>query len=414
MGAQVAAATDASATFSNPALLGHLATPSVEFAGSGLFYAADVAPLSQGATLDCSACSPPDAFGTQLGLVSPLGGRLKGRASVGASLYLPTDVVLRVRLQDPNRPAWYHWDNNPRHLLLFFGAGVKVTDWLSLGAGVQVLADLVGQGASLRVDLFSKEITFRDLDSSIVPRVGAVVGLAVTPHRAFKLGASFRGELANTVTIPATIDLSGVGTLGFTVAGTSHYTPNSVTAGVAVEPAEGLTLSADVAWEQWSRAPSPWVDLQVDLSGQTLAALGLDEVLDLASAKGRPGFVDTLGVRAGAEWRAGPGFALRAGGFYRPTMVPGQDALGTNVLDGNRVGGGLGVALSGRDPLELLEGTLHLELGLQASQMLQREADKAPSDPVPAYRYAMTVFAGQVGLRYTFDGPEQPPAATGE
>ncbi|MEN9799183.1 MAG: hypothetical protein RL653_2879 [Pseudomonadota bacterium] len=414
MGAQVAAAADASATFSNPALLGHLSTPSVEISGSGLFYAPDVAPLTQGAQLDCSACSPPDAFGTQLGLVSPLGGRLKGRATVGASLYLPTDVVLRVRLQDPNRPAWYLWDNNPRHLLLFFGAGLKVTDWLSLGAGAQVLADLVGQGAKLEVDLFSKEVTFRELDSSIVPRVAPVLGLAVTPHRRIRLGASFRGELANSVTIPATIDLSGVGTLGFTVAGTSHYTPNNVHAGVAVEPVDGLVLSADVAWEQWSRAPSPWVDLQVDLSGQTLAALGLDEVLDLSSATGRPGFVDTLGVRAGAEWRASPMFALRAGGFYRPTPVPGQDALGTNILDGNRVGGGLGVALSGRDPFELLEGTLHLELGVQASQLLQREANKAPSDPVPAYRYAMTVFAGQVGIRYTFDDPAPSTAAAGE
>lgn len=414
MGAQVAAAADASATFSNPALLGHLATPSVEVGGSGLFYAPDVAPLTQGAMLDCSACTPPEAFGTQLGLVSPLGGRLRGRATVGASLYLPTDVVLRVRLQDPNRPAWYLWHNNPRHLLLFFGAGVKVTQWLSVGAGVQVLADLVGQGANLRVDLFSKEVTFRDLDSSIVPRVAPVVGLAVTPHRRWRLGASFRGELANTVTIPATIDLSGVGTLGFTVAGTSHYTPNSVTAGVVVEPVEGLSLSADVAWEQWSRAPSPWVDLQVDLSGQTLAALGLDEVLDLASAKGRPGFVDTLGVKAGAEWRAAPWMALRAGGFYRPTMVPGQDAMGTNVLDGNRVGGGLGVAFSGRDPFELLEGTLHLEMGLQVSQMLQREASKAAADPVPAYRYGLTVVAGQVGIRYTFEGPGQAPAAAGE
>jgi hypothetical protein len=414
MAAQVAAATDASATFSNPALLGHLATPSVEFAGSGLFYAADVAPLTQGATLDCSACVPPDALGVQLGLVSPLGGRLKGRATVGASLYLPTDVLLRVRLQDPNRPAWYLWDNSPRHLLLFFGAGVRVTDWLSLGAGVQVLADLVGQGANLQVDLFSKEVTFRELDSSIVPRIAPVVGLAVTPHRRIRLGASFRGELANTVTIPATIDLSGVGTLGFTVMGTSHYTPNSVTAGAAFEPVDGLTLSADVAWEQWSRAPSPWVDLQVDLSGQTLAALGLDEVLDLASAKGRPGFVDTLGVRAGAEWRAAPWLALRAGGFYRPTPVPGQDALGTNVLDGNRVGGGLGVGMSGRDPFELLEGTLHLELGVQASQLMQREAKKDPSDPVPAYRYGLTVLAGQVGLRYQFDSPAPVRAVEGE
>ena len=406
MGAQVAAATDASATFSNPALLAGLLVPSVELAGSGLLYSADVAPLTQGATLDCSACVPPDAYGTQLGLVSPLGGKLKGRVSVGASLYLPSDVLLRVRLQDPNRPAWYLWDNNPRHILIFLGAGVKVTEWLSVGAGVQTLAELVGNGANLRLDLFSKEVTARELDSSIVPRVAPVVGLQLAPLTGVRLGASWRSELSNPVTIPAKIDLSGVGALGFVVAGSTHYTPNVMTAGLAVDPVESLTLAVDVAWEQWSRAPSPYVDLQLDLSGDTLHALGLDEVLDLQSPRTPPGFADTVGVKAGAEWRAGSHLALRAGGFYRPTMVPGQDAAGTNTLDGNRVGGALGVGVSGRDPLGVLEGTLHLDLGLQGSALLPREARKDETDSVPAYRYALNVWAAQLGIRYLFDPPE--------
>ena len=405
MGAQAAAASDASATFSNPALLPGLLIPSVEVAGSGLLYGADVAPLSAGATLDCTACTPPDAYGVQLGIVSPLGGKLKGRATVGASLYLPSDTLLRVRLQDPNRPAWYLWDNNPRHILIFLGAGVRVTDWLSMGAGVQSLAELVGNGANLQLDLFAREVTARELDSSIVPRVAPVVGLQLSPSRAVRLGASFRGELSNPVTIPAKIDLSGVGTLAFVVAGSSHYTPNVVTAGLAVDPVDSITLAVDAAWEQWSRAPSPFVDLQLDLSGDTLHALGLDEVLDLQSPRTTPGFADTVGVKAGAEWRPAQGLALRAGGIYRPTMVPGQDAAGTNILDGNRVGGALGVGVGGRDPLGILEGTIHLELGVQGSTLLPREAHKDGTDPVPAYRYALNVFAAQLGLRYVFDPP---------
>lgn len=413
MGAQAAAAADASATFANPALLSALQVPTVEVAGSGLFYGADVAPLSPGATLDCSACRPQDALGTQVGIVSPLGGRLRGRVTVGASLYLPADVLLRVRLQDPNRPAWYLWDNNPRHLLIFLGAGVRVTDWLSVGAGVQILADLVGNGANLRLDLFSREVTARELDSSIMPRVAPVVGLGLSPSRAFRLGLSWRGELANAVTIPAKIDLSGVGTLGFVVAGTSHYTPHVVTGGLAVEPVESLTLALDVAWEQWSRAPSPYVDLTLDLSGDTLRALGLDEALDLQSPRTPPGFTDTVGIKGGAEWRVGSGFALRGGAFYRPTMVPGQDAAGTNLLDGSRVGGSLGVGVSGRDPLEVLEGTLHLDLGVQGSALLPREARKDETDTVPAYRYALNVWAVQLGVRYAIGPPAAAPVRNG-
>ncbi|MFL5320298.1 MAG: OmpP1/FadL family transporter [Myxococcaceae bacterium] len=409
-GAQVADAHDPGAAFYNPSQLASQHALLTSFTFSYLHEQGDVSKLdpNDSRELDCRYCSAPDAAGFSIGLSAPLQGKLKDRVTVGLALYVPTDVVARTHSEDPQRPFWYAYDNNPKRLLVFLGAGVHVIDGLDVGAGAQVLADLVGDGATMRVDTFSKQVQLREVNSYLATRVSPTVGISITPSKSFRLGASYRHEMSLLYSIPASVELAGIGTLAFVLTGITHYTPPIISVGGAFDPTDDMTLSLDLTYEMWSRAPTPYVDLVVDLSGDTLTALGLDKALVMTAPHTSPGFSDTLNARLGYEYRVSDAFAVRAGAQFRPTPVPKQDAPGTNMLDGTRIGvsGGIGTAF--HDPLELFEGPLHFDIGLQVGTMLGREAHKEDTDTVPSYRYSAVVFAGQASISYAMGGDEKP------
>jgi hypothetical protein len=220
--------------------------------------------------------------------------------------------------------------------------------------------------------------------------------------------------MSNFYKIPAEVNLGGIGTLAFVLSGYNHYTPHQFTGGFAYDLTPEMTLTADLSYELWSAAPSPYIDLNIDLSGETLDALGLGEALDITAPRTSPGLANTLNVRAGFEYRVSEDFAGRAGLFYRPTMVPLQDAPGTNIMDGTRVGGSLGLGARFHDPLELLEGPLAFDVGVTGSTLLGRQANKEPTDNVPSYTYSALVLGAQASLSYAFGDLQKKPNALDE
>lgn len=409
-GAQTAESNDPAATFYNPALLGRQKALKTLLA---VTYTATIAnvertDLDSSKELDCAYCTPSPALGFIIGLTAPLQGKLKDRVAIGLTVHVPYDVVLRTKVATPNRPFWYLYDNNANRLVLFMGAGIKIVEQVHLGVGTQILADLVGNGAQMEVDLFSKDVRFREINSHLAPHVAPTAGLSFFPMDGFRAGLSWRNEMSNFYSIPAEVNLGGVGTLAFVLSGYNHYTPHQFNAGIGYDLNEQMTISADVSYELWSAAPTPFVDLVIDLSGETLDALGLGEALDITAPHTPPGMSNTFNTKVGFEYRASDSFAGRAGAFFRPTPVPKQDAPGTNILDGSRIGGSLGMAAQFHDPLELFEGPLSFELGLTGSALLPRETNKEPTDPVPSYRYSAMVFGAQASLSYAFGG--EPPA----
>src|SRR6185436_4463097 len=116
---------------------------------------------------------------------------------------------------------------------LFAALSVKIFEWLRLGVGVQALADLVGSGAETQVDLFSKQVTVRQINSELQTRVAPNAGLLIQPIPRLRFGFSFRSEMQLRVQIPAIVDLAGVGVLAFTVEGITHYNPHTFNLGAA-------------------------------------------------------------------------------------------------------------------------------------------------------------------------------------
>jgi long-chain fatty acid transport protein len=403
-GAMTAEANDYTAVFYNPALL--VERKDVNFGFHFQYYRmqADVAQKDPNSVnkLNCSACTAPDSVGYSLGLAVPLGGKVKNHLALGVGIYLPSQVLLRVNAPDTNTPYWYRYNGNPERLSVHLGAGIRIVEWLKIGLGVQALADLVGDGANVSVDLFSKQVKLNTLNSYLGTRVSPVFGLHVSPTNWLRFGATYRGEMKLIYQIPAKVDLQGVGTLGFTVSGVAHYSPHTVSVGAAIDPVKNLTISLDGEWQNWSAAPSPYVNLVIDLSGKTLDGLGLGSALDVSSAMQRPGFADTISARLGGEYRVSDRFAARLGAFYRPTPVPKQDTAGTNLLDNDSVGVTGGIGFNFPDPLEIFQAPIQIDLAAQATFIMAREANKDPTDNVPSYTYSSRVYGASIAVRYDF------------
>ncbi len=401
-GAMTAEANDYTAVFYNPALL--VDRKDVNFGAAFQFYrmVPTVQSKDLAKDLDCTNCTPPDAVGTSVGLLFPLGGKVKNHLAFGLGVYLPTSVLLRLNAPSSNNPYWYRFHGNPERLQLHLGAGIKIVEWLKIGLGLEVLADLIGDEANVGVDLFSKQVKRGDINASLATRVGPVFSLHVSPIKRLRIGATFRWEMRLNYQIPAKVDLEGIGTLGFVINGVAHYTPHTLAFGAAFDVLENLTIALDGEWQNWSNAPSPYVGITIDLSGPTLEALGLGSALDVTSAKQRPGFSDTFGGRLGAEYRISERFAARLGTFVRPTPVPKQDTQGTNLLDSMAIGITGGVGFNFPDPLEIFQHPIQIDVAGQAQFLLPREAKKDAVDTQASYTYSANVYGVTAAIRYDF------------
>jgi long-chain fatty acid transport protein len=399
-GAMTAEANDYSAVFYNPALL---VTRKDATVGATLQWyrpAMDVASMDSSKTLDCRFCQPPDTVGTSIGIVGPLSGKVKNRVALGVGLHVPTQRLLHVDLPDPNRPYWYDYQSHSERIEVWAALSVRLFDWMTVGVGVQALADLVGSGAETSVDLFSKQVTTRQIDSQLQTRVAPNFGLLIQPIRRLRIGASFRWEMSLLVQIPATVELQGVGTLAFVVQGVTHYSPHTLTGGIAFDVTDDFTLALDVEYAMWSHAPSPYVDIKLGLSGDVIKALGLDSALNLQSPSQPPNFQDTVSGRLGAEYRINKRFAARAGAFYKPTPVPKQDVALTNILAGDTIAGTVGMGFNFDDPLEVFAAPINIDIGGMLAFVLPRTANKDPTDSVPSFTYSGKVYGLNAAVRY--------------
>ncbi len=401
-GAMTAEANDYTAVFYNPALLVERKDVNFGFAFQYAGMTSNVQSKDLAKDLDCSQCTAPPTVGTSLGLLFPLGGVVKNRIALGLGVYLPTAVLLRLHAPSQDQPYWYRYQTNPERLQLHLGAGIKIVDWLKVGLGIQVLANLIGDSADIRVDLFSKQVNSAEINAYLGTRVAPVFSMHLSPWKRLRLGATFKWEMRLDYKIPASVDLQGIGTLGFTIAGVAHYTPHTLQFGAAFDVTDDFTLSLDGEWQNWSAAPSPYVGINIDLSGPTLEGLGLGSALDVQSASQRPGFADTFGGRLGAEYRITERFAARAGAFLRPTPVPKQDTQGTNLMDNTAVGGAVGVGFNFPDPLEIFQHPIQIDIAGQAHFLMNREANKGSTDKQPGYTYSANVYGVTAAIRYDF------------
>lgn len=396
-GAHAAAAEDYSAVYYNPAALTVHGAPHV---GVGL----NVVVPRVGIERDAAASpdAPPDQepgtnVGVNLGLLFPLGGRIQNRFALGVGLFLPTIQVTRINAVDPQTPHFYRYDALPDKLVLALGAAFQIHETVSVGVGYQFLGSLTGS-ADVHLDLLTRRFTRKTLKVDVHADSGVTAGLLVRPLPSLRLAFSFRDELQIDYDLVTRIGIEQVGEIEADVSGTSLYTPQQFTWAVAWDPHAQATLTADIVWARWSRAPDPAARIELVLDTEPL---GFDEI----AANSGPvnlAAVDTVDLRVGAEWRPAEGWAVRAGYGLRPTPLPAQTGY-ANYVDSDTHQAGLGFGYSFPDPLAMHEAPLTVDVSGQLSWLAGRRMEKAdPEDAVGSYEAGGPIWHVALTMRHDF------------
>lgn len=233
----------------------------------------------------------------------------------------------------------------PRFLpQVVLGAGVNV-QFLSVAQSL----DITWTGRDDPGGDIAVELGVRDL-----ARLGWNAGLLIEPVEQVSIGLS--------VIPPMRFNGKGAATIDFrdnTIEGwlqESRYEDPDVTAriqlplvlraGVAVRPVPKLEIEGAVVYQRWSRMPDivvtdVGVDLQVDESSVLALILPEDQRRVDDDFVIPQNLTDTVSYRLGAEYRALPELAVRAGGFWEPSAVPPRH-LDVALVDAPKVqiGGG--------------------------------------------------------------------------
>lgn len=223
--------------------------------------------------------------------------------------------------------------------------------------------------------------------------IGATLGVQFRPNARLSFGAVLR--TASTLKFRGSATIANLALLGTNSASDMQRDvtwPMGIAAGAAVVPLDGLTLTADIQWTQWSKIQSI-ATTYVDPTWEALMTADGRTVLPMA-------WQDTLQIRFGAEYLLRPGFALRAGFYVDPSAAPDKTMnilLPNYDFKGITLGAGYNL------------GSVTLDFGLEYLMGAQRSINPARVAADPAYAgavpgvYKMNILTPSLAISYRFD-----------
>lgn len=325
-----------------------------------------------------------DARGTSLGFVLPLDFD-DTTVAFGLAMYYPDQFIARIQLIPATEPHFALLDNDVHRIVVEPVLAVRLRDKVAIGAGVSLLTNVAGNGITFNVGVTAGEkVGEAALDVTMPTRVAPLVGLLVMPVPRARFAATYRAALGLDLALDilANVDVANVvtGDTLVSLRSSSYYTPQRATGGIAVDALPDLTLSADVAWVNWSAAPSGVADLRVLVDLDTAPPLVGSDVPEA-------NFEDIVELRVGAEWRFGSErtqWAARAGYAYLPSPVPDQLGL-TSFADNDRHVLALGAGVTLADWKPVLTRPIGFEVAAQwhhlADRLTIKDAEMYPGQP---------------------------------
>jgi long-chain fatty acid transport protein len=347
---------------------------------------------------------PEGHGGLNFGWKYPVGGILQEKVALGVSLHLPFGRLLRVQGFDPTSPQFYLYQNLHDKLLLVAAAAYEPVPWLSVGVGVQVLANLSGS-ADLRLDIIDSTFESAEAEVDVLPSAGPILALHSRILPWLQLGFTYRGTTSLLFELPVGVHVSDALALDIAVTQTVLWSPEQFVFGAFLEVEDwDLGIGVDLTFSRWSQAPDPSTRLAIDFQGKLVEDTGLGEALDV-STDDLPvdlQFVDTLTPRLGMEWKPLDFLTVRGGYFFRPTPAP--RASGTAMyLDNHAHVFSLGLGFIIPDQLQIGAGPVELDLALQTTLLARRTVlREVQNDPVGSLSHGGALVTGSVSCSYRY------------
>ncbi|MCA9517742.1 MAG: outer membrane protein transport protein, partial [Myxococcales bacterium] len=267
--------------------------------------------------------------------------------------------ILIADIKRAGDPTFLVLENRAQTVSVLGALGIRITDELAIGVGALALASLHGD---IRVEPGPSGALGTRVRDELLADYAAIVGLSARPTEWLALAATWRQASTARFELPITADLGdafGIPLPELDVTGTAQYDPAEVAFEAAFHPAPGLTVAADVVWQQWSDMPLPLVYTAATPDTPPQPA---------------PDFHDTVSLRLGAELALAVTADLtvtpRAGFSWEPSPAPEQTGL-HNHLDGDRAVVTLGVGAQW--------GPLRLDLAGQLHTVAERTSTKDPA-----------------------------------
>lgn len=365
---------------------------------------------------------PFQTDGLMIGIAYPLGWRF----GVGISLYLPSEGLLRLQLEDPSIPYYVMYRNRNNRFTLSPSLGFQIIEGLSLGVGASVSANAklyARASATANVSAFASDapegqelnadisLDVQALEAAAVPAVHPIVGMqlsfgAFVPKRKeklralldrFAIGATYRGKWAVDTSAEVVAGVNGEITfddetlllsslleepLNVSIEDlTAFYNPPQLAIGLT-GGYEFFQFSFDAQWTKWSgfrELTTPATTLAID------AIAGTSISVDLGKELPPPAFRDTWTMRMGTDFDFDIaqnvkvvdrlGVHIGAGYSFVPTPVPEQTGL-TNYMDASRHVMALGVGLELGQIRGVSKGPVRFDLAGQFHQMVERTSTK--------------------------------------
>ncbi len=316
---------------------------------------------------------------------------LNPRVVVGVGIYTPSGLGADWDGTDfiPMTGTAYEWTSRIGVFTISPLVAVKVTDWLSLGATLNLnygsFSLLMPAGSITLPDDPPLELDLGQYEESLTGwGFGLTLGVLVRPTDRLGFGLTLR--TASTLKFSGTARISNFPFLE--LPGESRLRrdvtwPLWIGLGVSFRPLEKLALTADVQWTQWSKVESlrsrfddlTWA-LLMEETGKNVQVLN---------------WADKAQIRLGAEFLLSPEWAVRAG--YTNDPSPAPDAT-MNVLLPSHDFQLLTIGVGRRI------GDLDLAFGLEF--LFGKDRTVAPTEFNMPGTYTMKLLVPNVSIGYRF------------